>query len=447
MRGLSRRRVMAGAAALLGAAGSAGLAACGSSAAVPAGGEKLSGALLVWQGQEYQELWAATKSGFQKVAPNLQVKVESLAVPQGQSADDVLIATSAAGTAADIWQHDVTPSWQQGFVEKKMVLPLDDYYARLTNLKKVLPWARGMTKIAGKTYGVPNEVEYIAVFYNKAVFDKLNVKQMPETWDAYLKLGNTLKASGIQPQAENGLPNYGHMFSLLLAGRLGRAGQEDVLFKEGRWDAEGPLDAAKAAKELQQAGILPADPFGSTAPKMPTDFYSGAVALWMNGTWQVGGATGYDATKKNVAGFDYDHFAVPGVPKATKPQIASGLGGGWHVNAASKQRDAAVVWLDYQLSPEVQRVWIESFSEVPPVPYKPEDYSVSPGFKQVLKVLSQPGDLGLNMMPLVSATFRPFFWDTVQALLNNQIGVAEWGSRLQRQWEQEKREGKVPKVS
>jgi ABC-type glycerol-3-phosphate transport system substrate-binding protein len=270
---------------------------------------------------------------------------------------------------------------------------------------------------------------------------------MPDTWDAYLKLGNTLKASGIQPQAQNGLPNYGHMFSLLLAGRLGRAGQEDILFKEGRWDAEGPLDAAKAAKDLQQAGVLPAEPFGSTAPKMPADFYAGAVALWMNGTWQIGGANGYDATKKNVAGFDYDHFAVPGVPKATKPQIASGLGGGWHVNAASKQRDAALTWLDYQLSPDVQRVWIESFAEVPPVPYKPEDYNVSPGLKQVLKVLAQPSDLGLNMMPLVSATFRPFFWDTVQALFTNQIGVGEWGARLQRQWEQEKREGKVPKVS
>ena len=84
-------------------------------------------------------------------------------------------------------------------------------------------------------------------------------------------------------------------------------------------------------------------------------------------------------------------------------------------------------------------------SEVPPLPYKPEDYNVSPGFKQVLKTLAQPGELGLNMMPLVSATFRPFFWDTVQALLTSQIGVAEWGARLQRQWEQEKREGKVPK--
>ena len=439
---LSRRNVMAGAVSL---AGGVALAACGAAASAPSGGEKLAGTLQVWQGTEYQELWAATKSGFQKVAPNLQVKVETLAVPQGQTADDVIIATSAAGTAADIWQHDVTPSWQQGFVEKKIVLQLDDYYARLPNLKKVLPWARTMTKIGGKTYGVPNEVEYIAVFYNKAVLDKLNVKQLPETWDAYVRLGNTLKSAGIQPQAENGLPNYGHMFSLLLAGRLGRAGQEDVLFKEGRWDGEGPLDAAKAAKDLQAAGMLPADPFDAAAPKMPADFYSGAVALWMNGTWQVGGNNGYDATKRNVPGFDYDHFAVPGVPKASKPQIASGLGGGWHVSAASKQRDAAAAWLDYQLSPETQRVWIETFAEVPPVPYKPEDYSVSPGFKQVLKVLAQPGDLGLNMMPLVSATFRPFFWDQVKALLTSQIGVAEWGSRLQRQWEQEKREGKVPK--
>jgi raffinose/stachyose/melibiose transport system substrate-binding protein len=441
MRGMSRRGVLLAAAW----GGAAGLAACGGPASGPPGPERLGGDLLVWEGSEYQQLWAAARAGFQKVAPDLTVKAEALAVPQGQTADDVIIATSAAGTAADVWQHDVTPSWQQGFVEKKIVLQLDEYYARLPNLRKVLPWARSMTKIGGKTYGVPNEVEYIAVFYNKAVLDKLNVKQPPDTWDGYLKLGNTLKAAGVRPQAQNGLPNYGHMFSLLLAGRLGRAGQEDLLFKDGRWDAEGPLDAARAARDLQAAGALPANPFASDAPKMPDEFYAGAVALWMNGTWQIGGATGYDATKRNVPGFDYDHFPVPGVPKATRPQIASGLGGGWHVNAATRQRDAAAAWLDYQLAPETQRVWIESFSEVPPLPYKPEDYTVSPGFKQVLKTLAQPGDLGLNMVPLVSVTFRPFFWDTAQALLTSQIGVGEWGARLQRQWEQEKREGKVPR--
>jgi hypothetical protein len=49
------------------------------------------------------------------------------------------------------------------------------------------------------------------------------------------------------------------------------------------------------------------------------------------------------------------------------------------------------------------------------------------------------------MMPLVSGTFRPFFWDTSQALLEGKVGPAEWGGRLQRQWEQEKREGKVPR--
>src|SRR5262249_41502766 len=164
----------------------------------------------VWEGSEYQELWAATRAGFQKVAPNVTVQVESLAVPQGQTSDDVIVATTAAGAAADVWQHDVTPSWQQGFVEQKIVLQLDAYYdAGLPNLKTVLPWARAMARIGGKTFGVPNEVEYIAVFANKTVLDKLNVKQRPDTWDAYLKLGNTLKAAGVRPQAENGLPNYG----------------------------------------------------------------------------------------------------------------------------------------------------------------------------------------------------------------------------------------------
>jgi ABC-type glycerol-3-phosphate transport system substrate-binding protein len=423
--------------------GAAAVAACGLPNLGARAPQQVSGNLLIWGWDSYLEVWRMTEAGFKALQPHVTVKHEVLAVPQGQSRDDLIIAAFAGGAAADIWTHDVTPSWQQGFVERKMVLALDEYYARLPNLKRVFPWARKMTMINGKTWGVPNEVEYIAVFHNKPVFEKLNVQDVPETWDGYLRLGGLLKAAGIQPQAQQNLPNYGHLFSLMFAGRLGRSGQEDILFREGRWDSEACLDVGRAVRELQAAGILPADPLGPDAPRLPGDFHTGKVGLWMTGTWAM---NTFDRDKQNVAGFDYDHFPIPPLPRSgLKPQLAMGLGGGWHVNGATGQREAAAVWLDFQFAPENQRAWIEGVFEIPPVPFKPEDFRVSPGKQRVLRLLAGSGDLALNMMPLVSGTFRPYFWETAQALLEAKIGVSEWGARLQQRWEQEKREGKVPK--
>lgn len=328
-------------------------------------------------------------------------------------------------------------------MEKKILLPLDEYYANMTHLKKVSPWAQKMVQVNGKKWGLPHEAEYIGVFYSKPALDKINFRQAPESWTQLQQLAGTLKSAGVQPAAQNGKPNYGHMFSLLMAAQLGRGGQEEILFKEGRWDGPEPLNVGKAVKDMQASGFLPADPLGPDAPKMPGNFQAGKVGLWFNGTWSI--AT-FERDKKNVAGYDYGEFPVPPLKNGLRPQLAMGLGGGLHVWANTKQREATIAWAEHNLyTPAAQRVWIESQTEVPPIPFKPEDFNVAPNVREVLKRIASANDLGLNMMPLVSGTFRPFFWETSQALLENKIGVSEWGARLQQRWEQEKREGRVPR--
>ncbi|HEX2325407.1 MAG TPA: extracellular solute-binding protein, partial [Chloroflexota bacterium] len=430
----------------LGGAGLGGAALAAAGGCLPSGApapSRASGTLTLWVNDAHREVWKTTEAEWKAAYPNMAARLETVAVPQGSTADDVILAAAAGGTAADAWVHDVTPSWSQGFVEKKIVLALDEYFARLPHLKRVLPWAQKMVQVNGKKWGLPHEVEYIGVFYNRPLLERLNVRQLPETWTQYQTACGTLKAAGVQPQAQAGLPNYGHMFSLLMAARLGRAGQEEILFKEGRWDAEGPLEVARTVREMQASGILPADVLGAGAPQLPGDFQTGKVGFWFNGTWSL---AAFERDRRNVQGYDYGHFPVPPLRSGLKPQLAMGLGGGLHVWAEGRFREAAVAWGENNLySPPAQRVWIESLTEVPPLPFKAEDFNVAPNVRDVLRLLAQPGDLALNMMPLVSGTFRPFFWETTRELLEAKAGAGEWGARLQQRWEQEKREGKVPR--
>ncbi len=168
----------------------------------------------------------------------------------------MLIANFAAGSGPDVWEGDVTPWRQEVKVKLGIPLPLESYYARLPNLKRIFGWMKEQARIQGKLYGVPHEVEFIAVFYNKPVFAAANVKP-GKTWEEFLKTGETLKAVGAQPLNQRAAPNMGHLWSLTLAAIAGRQGVDDIVAGKARWDGPAPVLAGETLVDLQKRGILP----------------------------------------------------------------------------------------------------------------------------------------------------------------------------------------------
>jgi ABC-type glycerol-3-phosphate transport system substrate-binding protein len=113
--------------------GAAALAACGGAggaATAPAGPVK--GKVLFWQESTSdlaKQLWASMQATFKEAQPNVELQFDTTPVPAGQSRDDKLFATLSSGSAWDVWQRDIPPSYQQPLVDKKAVLALDEYYA------------------------------------------------------------------------------------------------------------------------------------------------------------------------------------------------------------------------------------------------------------------------------------------------------------------------------
>src|SRR5918993_5519866 len=189
--------------AQLGAASSLpALAACGAGDAGGVPKTAAQGKVLFWQ-ESTSELakqnWTNMTAAFKEAYPNITFEIDSTPVAAGQTRDDKLFASLGAGTAWDVWQRDIPPSYQQPLVDKKAVLALDEYYANMPNLKRIHAWARARSKLYGKTWGVPHEIEFIPIFYNKASWERAGIKQAPKTWDEFAKINATLKSSGVQP--------------------------------------------------------------------------------------------------------------------------------------------------------------------------------------------------------------------------------------------------------
>ena len=90
--------------------------------------------------------------------------------------------------------------------------------------------------VDGKIYGVPMEVEPMAMYYSVAAFEEagLNENDVPQTWDELLEVGKKLttdKRYGVLFRREPGLLPELHLVSLHVAGRRripGRRRQERV---------------------------------------------------------------------------------------------------------------------------------------------------------------------------------------------------------------------------
>ncbi|HET7769631.1 MAG TPA: extracellular solute-binding protein, partial [Chloroflexota bacterium] len=182
--GTTRRRLTAGAAGLAGVAALA-LAGCGAGGGGPTTGTAgAKGKFVFWQegtSELAKQLWGTMQASFKETYPNIDFQIDSTPAAAGQTRDDKLFAMLGAGTAWDVWQRDIPPSYQQPLVDKKQVLALDEYYANMPNLKRIHPWARSRSKLYGKTWGVPHEVEFIPIFYNKASWERAGIRQAPKT--------------------------------------------------------------------------------------------------------------------------------------------------------------------------------------------------------------------------------------------------------------------------
>ena len=120
----SRRRWLGAAGAVGSGVVLAATGACSPTDGVGGGAppSQAQGKVLFWQessSEQARQLWAAMEGSFKESQPGLQLEIDTTPVPTGQSRDDKLFATLASGTAWDVWQRDIPPSYQQPLVDQR----------------------------------------------------------------------------------------------------------------------------------------------------------------------------------------------------------------------------------------------------------------------------------------------------------------------------------------
>lgn len=219
------------------------------------------------------------------------------------------------------------------------------------------------TTVDGRIHMVPLSLDVTnTIWYNTAIFEEYGLTP-PATWEEFLTVIRTLAEAGETPivTGNNELWPLGNWASHV-AGRVIPAADMDAAFRQEKTFAEaGFLRPLQLMQELHEAGAFNRDMQGLGADPAMAAFFQEAAVMHPIGSWLVGSAA--DMADE---GFAYSQFDTPLIdPAAEAPASAIGVLTGLVVHANSPNPDAAITFLKFLTTPEMQAIWAEGGALTP----------------------------------------------------------------------------------
>ena len=197
-------------------------------------------------------------------------------------------------------------------------------------------------------YG-PYQPSIFGFFYNKTLFDKAGIKEVPTTWDELDAACAKLKDAGITPITADDA----YMTSFIgyhLARYIGQDGVkslvtgEEVNGQNVTWDDERVLAAAQSFADFAKKGYFSKNIATNVYPAgQNQEFAPGDAAIVICGSWLPNEA------KASVAeDLEWGYFNYPSVPNGTDDNTANNIANQvFAINKDSKMADEAFELITY----------------------------------------------------------------------------------------------------
>ena len=226
------------------------------------------------------------------------------------------------------------------------------------------PGLRAAFTFNGKTYGIPENLAYWEVIYNKHVFAKYNLTP-PTTWTQFETILSTLRSHGVTPLAATVADGWeGFIYFEEMLVRSNPKAYLDLMAGKIKYTDPVVVSAMQRWGSMIKAGDF-SDPaainFGTgTGNNLPGPFSQGKVAMVEIGSWYEPSLTAAGLKP----GVDYGAFLMPDInPSAGKVVIFET--GPIAVSANGPRRDLAMKAADYFMSQAGQQDWINATGFIP----------------------------------------------------------------------------------
>jgi raffinose/stachyose/melibiose transport system substrate-binding protein len=282
----------------------------------------------------------------------------------------------ASGDMPDIFMTDHIIILKE-FIDAGYVLNLTNQSFIRKNIKDTaIPGAT----MYGKIWCEPIDTTMQGVIYNREVFQKAGVRQVPGTYKEFLEACKAIRKIGITPI---GAP-YGDTWTIR------NDFNSDMIQSAMKFDPGWMLDIAegRATWAENKAGFREAllrfgersefinrDPFNADWNEVTAWLADGAVGMVLNGTWTIDAVR----SKGSIAKLGFFPFPWSDISAAVKMPVKTT--GGIAINAKSPNRDMAIQVLDFFSRPEVGNLFQKSKKSISAI--KGLEVNFEPAFDEI----------------------------------------------------------------
>ncbi|MDY2628479.1 MAG: extracellular solute-binding protein [Lachnospiraceae bacterium] len=231
-----------------------------------------------------------------------------------------------------------------------------------------------------KVYAIPTQKSLCVMFYNKKIFEENNVK-VPETWDEFLKVCETLKTNGVTPMAMCGSDAWipAQFVQQISNGIAGLDLYNGICDGSRKWNDSANVEAADELQKMVDAGYFQNGFIGMGPEESTALFKDGKAAMYFQGAWDC------NTVYTGSIGEDAGVFVLPAKnPEYNNISVGS-VDTSFAIAETCKNKDAAVELLKYWSSAEVEQELLYSQGRMPAGVFHIDESKLNPLFAEALE--------------------------------------------------------------
>jgi raffinose/stachyose/melibiose transport system substrate-binding protein len=333
---------------LLGAVGAASaVAAIGR----PAAAQSYTGELRVLADAAKRAALESAVAKFGAAHGGLRIRLNVASVDQLMATVRMQLTSGTAPDVVPVWPgsgvplsvHQIAPA---GYLVDLSAQP----FARNTPA-----FARDVITVDGKLYWFANQPSVIGAITNKRVWERLGLAR-PTTWSQFLDACQKAKDAGIIPIAlGNGTQWITQLITYALVATLVYADNpafpEEMRAGRASFVGSGWAEAMNKYLELNRRGFFNPNPSGTSFEESQRLLASGRAAMAVHTAGTMAGLV-------TAAGHrDFAMWPVPAGEDPAKQHVPVGVTNGYGVSAGSRNKDAAIAFLNFNAQPEIMADW------------------------------------------------------------------------------------------
>ncbi|MCY8825362.1 ABC transporter substrate-binding protein [Bacillus atrophaeus] len=202
-----------------------------------------------WPKEPERRYFEEVVKEFEKEHPDIHIQTEAVLNDSYKDKIKVMLGTSSPPDVFFSWSDEFAAK----FIRGNKALDLSSYYKNDTKWSSQLVGTQIKPfTYEEKEYGVPWQMDAKSFFYNKDIFEKLNLKP-PSTWEELIEVSKKLKAKGYTPisfgtKAPWTISHYIGTLNQRMVDEKTR--ERDYNAKTGEFTDEGYIKALEKLKEL-----------------------------------------------------------------------------------------------------------------------------------------------------------------------------------------------------